>query len=69
MQSHPEPGWAGGSRCVYRFMVDDPDALLVEFRERSALFSECVVTDTSWGTREFGQHDPDGNTLVFYRDS
>lgn len=27
-----------------------------------------VVSDTAWGTREFGLHDPDGNALSFYRD-
>ena len=67
MQSHPEPGWPGGG-CVYRFMVDDPDALLSEFRERSSAFAERDVKDTTWGTREFSRYDPDGNSLVFYRD-
>jgi catechol 2,3-dioxygenase-like lactoylglutathione lyase family enzyme len=66
MQSHPEPGWAEGGRCVYRFMVDDPDALLADFRERSSSFADREVHDTAWGTREFGRYDPDGNALVFY---
>ena len=39
LQSHPEPGWAEGGRCIYRFMVDDPDALLAEFRARSSAFA------------------------------
>jgi catechol 2,3-dioxygenase-like lactoylglutathione lyase family enzyme len=67
MQSHPEPGWAGGG-CVYRFMVDDPDSLLAEFRARSSTFADQNVKDTEWGTREFGRYDPDGNALFFYRD-
>ena len=61
MQSHPEPGWAEGGRCVYRFMVDDPDSLLAEFRARSSTFDDRDVEDTAWGTREFGRYDPDGN--------
>jgi catechol 2,3-dioxygenase-like lactoylglutathione lyase family enzyme len=68
LQSHPEPGWAEGGRCIYRFMVDDPDALLAEFRARSSAFADRDVADTAWGTREFGRYDPDGNALFFYRD-
>jgi catechol 2,3-dioxygenase-like lactoylglutathione lyase family enzyme len=67
MQSHPEPGWAGGG-CAYRFLVDDPDSLLAEFRARSSIFAEVDLKDTTWGTREFGRRDPDGNALFFYRD-
>jgi catechol 2,3-dioxygenase-like lactoylglutathione lyase family enzyme len=68
MQSHPKTGWAEGGRCVYRFMVDDPDSLLPEFRARSSMFADRDVDDTAWGTREFGRYDPDGNALFFYRD-
>ena len=67
LQSHPEPGWPGGG-CAYRFMVDDPDSLLAEFRGRSSMFDDREVKDTAWGTREFGRYDPDGNALFFYRD-
>jgi catechol 2,3-dioxygenase-like lactoylglutathione lyase family enzyme len=68
LQSHREPGWAEGGRCVYRFMVDDPDSLLAEFRARSSVFADRDVADTAWGTREFSRYDPDGNSLFFYRD-
>jgi len=68
LQSHPEPGWPGGG-CAYRFMVDDPDALLAEFRGRSSTFDDREVADTTWGTREFSRYDPDGNGLFFYRDT
>ena len=67
LQSHPEPGWSEEGRCIYRFLVDDPDALLTELRERSPAFSDREVQDTPWGTREFGRYDPDGNALFFYR--
>jgi hypothetical protein len=49
-------------------MVDDPDALLAEFRARSSAFADRDVQETAWGTREFGRYDPDGNALFFYRD-
>ncbi|HUJ28687.1 MAG TPA: VOC family protein [Myxococcales bacterium] len=48
-----------------RFLVDDPDALLAEYRLRSV---ECQdVRDTPWGTREFALYDLDRNALTFYR--
>ncbi|HEY1959020.1 MAG TPA: hypothetical protein VGH28_25580 [Polyangiaceae bacterium] len=48
-----------------RLLVQDPDALRVELRERGV---ECKdVADTTWNTREFGLCDPDGNALAFYR--
>lgn len=67
MQSHHEPGWAGGNR-IYRFAVDSPDELLAEFRARSPAFDDCEVHDTAWGTREFSRYDPDHNAIVFYCD-
>ena len=66
MQTHPEPAWAGGNR-IYRFLVDDPDALLAELRTRSSAFDAREARDTAWGTREFGQYDPDHNAVMFYR--
>jgi catechol 2,3-dioxygenase-like lactoylglutathione lyase family enzyme len=48
-----------------RFLVEDPDALFREYRQRSV---EChEVSDTSWGTREFALYDPDRNALTFCR--
>ena len=51
-----------------RFLVEDPDALYDEYRERGVECSPSGVEDKPWGTREFGLHDPDGNALIFYRD-
>lgn len=68
LQSHLEPGWAEGGRCIYRFMVDEPEELLAEFQRRTSEFDDRAVEDTAWGTREFGRFDPDGNALFFYRD-
>ena len=49
-----------------RFLVEDPDALFNEYRQRGV---EChEVSDTSWGTREFALYDPDRNALTFCRD-
>jgi catechol 2,3-dioxygenase-like lactoylglutathione lyase family enzyme len=48
-----------------RLLVEDPDALCAEFRQRGI---ECPEPqDKPWGTREFGLHDPDGNAFIFYR--
>jgi catechol 2,3-dioxygenase-like lactoylglutathione lyase family enzyme len=50
-----------------RFLVEDPDALYAEYRERGVECSRSGVQDTSWGTREFALYDPDRNSLTFYR--
>jgi catechol 2,3-dioxygenase-like lactoylglutathione lyase family enzyme len=52
-----------------RFLVEDPDALLVEYQGKQVCGERARLTDTPWGTREFAFHDPDGNALTFYRDS
>ncbi len=54
--------------AAYRFMVDDPDALFAEVAATGGLLDGKSVTDTGWGTPEFGVYDPDGNALFFYRD-
>jgi len=33
----------------------------------SAIPEGKQVQDTTWGTREFGLYDPNGNALFFYR--
>jgi uncharacterized glyoxalase superfamily protein PhnB len=56
-------------RPTYRFVVDDVDALYADFGAQGLLQQMTDVQDTSWGTREFHLHDPDGNGLQFYQDS
>ena len=51
-----------------RFLVDDPDALFSEYRQRGVECNPNNVHDTSWGTREFALYDLDRNALTFYRD-
>jgi catechol 2,3-dioxygenase-like lactoylglutathione lyase family enzyme len=49
-----------------RFLVDDPDALFSEYRQRGIESQRCsryVV-----GTHEFALYDLDRNALTFYRD-
>ena len=48
-----------------RFLVEDPDALFYEYRERGIACNG--VRDTPWGTREFALYDLDRNALTFYR--
>ena len=51
-----------------RFLVEDPDALFNEYRERGVECSASGIRDTPWGTREFALYDLDRNSLTFYRD-
>jgi hypothetical protein len=51
-----------------RFLVEDPDALFSEYRQRGVECNPNSVHDTSWGTREFALYDLDRNALTFYRD-
>ena len=68
LQWHDESAWAHpGDRPVYRFLVDDVDALFAELTGRDARLDRTEVMDTAWGTREFHLRDPDLNGLHFYR--
>ena len=44
--------------------VTDVDRLYPEFRGRGAVV-QLPPTDQTWGIREMGVRDPDGNVLVF----
>jgi uncharacterized glyoxalase superfamily protein PhnB len=48
--------------------VDEFDGLYTEFMARGAM-SHIPPTDQTWGNREMGIRDPDGNVLVFGRSS
>jgi catechol 2,3-dioxygenase-like lactoylglutathione lyase family enzyme len=50
-----------------RFLVEDPDALFNEYRQRGVACNPNGVHDTPWGTREFAFYDLDRNALTFYR--
>jgi len=50
-----------------RFLVEDPDALFNEYRERGVECSASGIRDTPWATREFALYDLDRNSLTFYR--
>lgn len=68
LQWHSDKEWKDGlDSAAYRFLVDDPDALFAEIAARCDLLDGRTVSDTPWGTREFGLYDPDGNALFFYR--
>jgi uncharacterized glyoxalase superfamily protein PhnB len=59
----PKPG-----TLLIRFIVDDPDALFAEYKERVVADERTRVQDKPWGTREFTVQDPNGHRLTFYRD-
>ena len=50
-----------------RFLVEDPDALFNEYRQRGIECTPGGIRDTPWGTREFALYDCDRNALTFYR--
>ncbi len=50
-----------------RFLVEDPDALFEEYRQRGVACSPSGIRNTPWRTREFALYDPDRNALTFYR--
>lgn len=60
-------------RPVYRFLVQDVDALFQEFTTSGAIATQSGDSpwskpgDTPWGTREFHLRDPGGNILQFYQ--
>jgi catechol 2,3-dioxygenase-like lactoylglutathione lyase family enzyme len=51
-----------------RFLVEDPDALFSEYRQRGIECTSNSIRDTPGGTREFALYDLDRNALTFYRD-
>ena len=50
-----------------RFLVEDPDTLYEEYRQRGIECSPQGIHNTPWGTREFALYDVDRNALTFYR--
>jgi catechol 2,3-dioxygenase-like lactoylglutathione lyase family enzyme len=50
-----------------RLVVDDPDALYEEYKDKQVFYAGTRLTDTPWGTREFALYDLDRNALTFYR--
>src|SRR6188472_4553214 len=40
-----------------RFLVEDPDALFTEYRQRHMECTPNTIRDTQWGTREFALYD------------
>jgi predicted enzyme related to lactoylglutathione lyase len=58
-------------RPVYRFIVDDVDALYAAFQAAGAIPVDSdgpwrAPAPTPWGTYEFHLRDPDRNCLQFY---
>jgi len=51
-----------------RILVDDPDALYAEYKDKNVFGEGTRVADTPWGTREFALYDLDRNSLTFCRD-
>ena len=60
--------WVEGlDRPVYRFPVQDVDALHRAWAQPASSGPNARPADTPWGTREFHLRDPAGNGLQFYQ--
>jgi catechol 2,3-dioxygenase-like lactoylglutathione lyase family enzyme len=69
LQWHEEADFKGveAGTLMLRFLVDDPDALFGEYKDKGVFHERTHLADTPWGTREFAFFDLDGNGLTFYR--
>ncbi|MEZ4664464.1 MAG: hypothetical protein R2911_43585 [Caldilineaceae bacterium] len=56
---------AGVDKLALRFVVDDVDALFVEFSDKDVFHAQTAVRNTDWGTREFAFYDLNSNGLFF----
>jgi catechol 2,3-dioxygenase-like lactoylglutathione lyase family enzyme len=65
-ESDFEAGSAG--QCMLRLVVDNPDLLFAEYKEKGVFHEGTQLGDTSWGTREFAFWDLNHNGLTFMRD-
>ena len=65
VQSGAESFLAGTASC--RVQVDDIEALHAEFQPLGILHPNAPLADQTWGTREFGILDPDGNLITFFQ--
>jgi uncharacterized glyoxalase superfamily protein PhnB len=61
-----EAGTAGQS--MLRLVVDDPDVLFEEYKDKGVFHEQTQLRDTPWGTREFAFWDLNHNGLTFMRD-
>jgi catechol 2,3-dioxygenase-like lactoylglutathione lyase family enzyme len=50
-----------------RFLVENPDILFDEYKQRGVECSSQGIHNTPWDTREFALYDLDRNALTFYR--
>jgi catechol 2,3-dioxygenase-like lactoylglutathione lyase family enzyme len=57
---------AGTASC--RVKVVGVDELYAQCSDRGVVHPNAHITDTDWGTREFGVLDPDGNLIGFYEE-
>jgi catechol 2,3-dioxygenase-like lactoylglutathione lyase family enzyme len=68
LQWHDAMEWDyPNDRPTYRFVVQDVEGLLAEFRSAGVVGEATVARETPWGTVELHVQDPDRNGLQFYR--
>lgn len=60
-----EAGTAG--QAMLRIVVNDPEALFEEYKDKGVFHERTRLRDTAWGTREFAFWDLNRNGLTFLR--
>ena len=68
LQRHSAAEWERVERPLLRIRVDDVDTLFTELEGQGVFHAQTKLSDTPWGTREFGFFDPGSNGLTFYCD-
>jgi uncharacterized glyoxalase superfamily protein PhnB len=61
-----QAGTAG--QAMLRILVDDPDALFEQYKDKGVFQEHTRLWNTPWGTREFAFWDLNHNGLTFLRD-
>lgn len=64
VRSGAESFIAGTASC--RIEVAGVDALYTHLQQHGVIHPNGQISDTPWGTREFGVSDPDNNLITFF---
>jgi uncharacterized glyoxalase superfamily protein PhnB len=70
LQFQFEKDFAAGTagQAMLRLVVDDPNLLFDEYKDKGVFHEHTQLDDTEWGTREFAFWDLNHNGLTFMRD-
>ncbi len=71
MRANSEPVCSGAESFISgtascRIAVTGIDELYTRLQQHSVIHPNAHITNTDWGTREFGVTDPDNNLITFF---